>query len=245
MGRIREVWGAAWPDKPILIEKSPPNIFRYKMLDREFPNSLFIGMIRHPYPQIEAWRRHFGNGKNVLHDYYVDWIRHAEWLARAKEELGPKMLLLNYEELIHYPTQTLNKITTFFPLLNGLRPNAPIIDNNEKSIAKFSYIDINHINDAILDRTMFTIERIKIERSLGLLERFGYDIFREEDLGDTFCRLFFSERYAPLIKNEKYVEYFKIMEDGLIHEPISSWMEYFDLARKHYQMLFYRRGYFI
>lgn len=245
---IKKVWNRAWGDtKPIRIEKSPPNIFRYDMLAEQFPDSVFIGMIRNPYAQIEAWVRHFGAGKrgNSLHDYYVDWVRHAEWLMRAKRDLKDNLLIINYENLIHSTEETLRKILTFFPLLHSLKLPYKLIDQNEKSLSTYTYVDINHINDAILDRTMFTIERIKMERSLGILEYFGYDIWREASLGDTICRLFWSEKYCPLIKNEDFVEYFKIMNDGLIHDEIPSWMEFFNLACRHYIPMFYRRMYLL
>jgi hypothetical protein len=69
------------------------------------------------------------------------------------------------------------------------------------------------------------------------------DIWREEDLGDTDCHLFFTTKYAPNVKNDRFFEYFKVMEDGLIHEPIPQWMENLELAYKYYQPMFYRRKY--
>lgn len=247
--RIKDVWNEAWDtartSRPILIEKSPPNIFRYDMLAREFPNSLFIGMLRNPYSQIESWTRHFGKNKDPhsLHDYYVDWVRHAEWLIKAKDELGDRMLLLNYEELVNNVYDVFRRIHTFLPLLNDIWIPYPLLDRNGSGMKRFDYVDLNHINDAILDRTMFTIERIKEERSLALLEYFRYDIWREEDLGDTIMELFDTRKYLPHVKNDKYFEYFKVHSDGLVHDSVPGWMLRLGLASKHYQPMFYRRKY--
>ena len=247
--RIKEVWGEAWNIKnsgrPIFIEKSPPNIFRYDILAREFPDSKFIGMLRNPYCQIESWSRHFGGCSrgNALHDYYVDWVRHGEWLLKAKKDLGDKLLLIAYEDLVSNTAATMHQIYTFLPLLKDMWLPYKMKERNASAIQRYTYVDINDINDAILDRTMFTIERISKERSLVLLELFRYDIWREDDLGDTDCHLFFTTKYAPNVKNDRFFEYFKVMEDGLIHEPIPEWMENLGLAYKYYQPMFYRRKY--
>lgn len=245
--RIKQVWNNAWnkdnTDKTVLIEKSPPNIFRFPLLNKHFENSYFIAMLRNPYPQIEAWSRHFGGGErgNGLHDFYVDWVYHAEYIIKAINELGPrKILFIHYEDLIHEPNAVENKIKSFVPELHDFKVTN-IVDNNKLSIERFNYDDIAMITDAMTDQTMFTRERIEKDRTYKLLDFFNYGIFHRIKMLSSIEYSFFTEKYEPHWQNNRFVEYYKIGKDGLIHDDVPSWMLYFGIASKKYMSMYYSK----
>lgn len=64
---VKKRWFEAWEvsaGKPlenmVLLEKSPPNVIRAGLLQRHFPNSYFILMVRDPYALSEGLRRRLG-----------------------------------------------------------------------------------------------------------------------------------------------------------------------------------------
>jgi hypothetical protein len=242
--RIRTVWNKAWgkeySDKSVFIEKSPPNIFRFSLLNKEFKNSYFIATLRNPYCQIESWVRHFGGNKkgNNLHDLYVDWVVHAEWIQKAIRELGNRILFVNYEDLLHSPVQVEEQVRKFLPELYDFKVEN-IVDHNDISLRRLNYKDISMINDAMTDNTMFTIERIKADRTRKLLEYFKYGYFSHVRFLNSSPYKFFTESYIPNWKNNRFVEYYDIGKDGLIHDEVPSWMTYFGVCSPKYETMWY------
>ncbi len=53
-----EAWRPYWDvSRPYLIEKSPPNLLRTRFLQKLFPNSWFIAILRHPIAVAYATRK--------------------------------------------------------------------------------------------------------------------------------------------------------------------------------------------
>ncbi len=59
--RLWEQWSPHWDlSKPLLVEKSPPNLMKSRFLQAMFPNSWFVMLIRHPIAvahATEKWTR--------------------------------------------------------------------------------------------------------------------------------------------------------------------------------------------
>jgi|15BtaG_2_1085339.scaffolds.fasta_scaffold00003_110 hypothetical protein len=102
--RIKEVWNTAWDkknDDRLYVEKSPPNVFRWEMLDREFENCFFIAILRNPYSWIESMIDHFGSKDKIMaaEHFVTDWVTYTLRVKQAKEALGDRMLITQYENL--------------------------------------------------------------------------------------------------------------------------------------------------
>lgn len=66
-------WEKYWDiQKPVLLEKSPPNLVRTRFLQKLFPNSFFIIVLRHPIAVYYATKRWC---KNPLHSLVEHLLR--------------------------------------------------------------------------------------------------------------------------------------------------------------------------
>lgn len=167
---IKKIWDKAW-DKGksgIYLEKSPPNCFRWKMLNDNFENSYFIAMIRNPYDQVKAWMRHFNskNNKNSWIDFAQDWLTVAESLYKAIQSL-PRIVWFTYESSFVEKTK---KILSLLPLKDI---SFDLWVNKNEVISKFTVQEIDFMN---------SITRILLPK-LSLVKFFGYPLF---GFGDEF-----------------------------------------------------------
>lgn len=137
--RIVKVWNQAWnkkDDNRLYLEKSTPNVFRWKMLDKYFENSYFIGVTRNPYSWIMSMINHLNSKNKILasKDLMVDWMVHMDAMIQAKNELKDRMLICTYEDL--------SPIKTFLPELNNVQIEC--VDKN-KNLARLEEITLEQI----------------------------------------------------------------------------------------------------
>jgi hypothetical protein len=108
--RLRLEWERYWDkDKPVRIEKSPPNLIRMRFLQAMFPESTFIIIVRHPLPVSYASQKWSQTGIPELVKHWVaghhimqqdlPFIRHS--------------LLLRYEDFVQAPQEHLDKLYQF------------------------------------------------------------------------------------------------------------------------------------
>jgi Sulfotransferase family len=160
---IKQIWRKQWALNPkfeiasprLLLEKSPPNIFRAQMLQKHFENSFFVLMQRNPYAVAEGIRR---RAKVSIERCIQHWIRCARQQIRNERELR-RAIKLNYEELSEQPESCRQKIINFIPELDDLdigqdvavhsldgHFRQPIVNYNQKQIALLSKEDLAEIN---------------------------------------------------------------------------------------------------
>jgi hypothetical protein len=103
-------WGRYWDaDAPILLEKSPPNLIRFRFLHALFPAAKFILATRHPVPvtlSTAKWSPAVG-----IRDLLRHWV-HAHDLAAA-DLAGLPHLVVRYEELTTDPETTMKAVADF------------------------------------------------------------------------------------------------------------------------------------
>jgi len=74
---IRATWEKSWDlTKPILVEKSPPNIARAFEIEAVFKPAYFVAMIRDPYALCESINRRLGHDVEAA---ARKWVMHAEY----------------------------------------------------------------------------------------------------------------------------------------------------------------------
>ena len=74
---IKSKWEEVWDcSKPILLEKSPPNIIRAFEIEKVFSPAYFIAMIRNPYAFCEGFSR---RNSTSMEDAAKFWVKCAEY----------------------------------------------------------------------------------------------------------------------------------------------------------------------
>jgi hypothetical protein len=132
--KLFEQWSRYWDvSKPVLIEKSPPNIIRSRFLQAMFPESYFIFLVRHPIAVSLATQKW---SKTQLPELMKHWeLAHAAMLEDRKHL--KHHLLLRYEDFVADPQSALADIYQFL----GLPPaplSEPVTDSiNQEYFAKW------------------------------------------------------------------------------------------------------------
>jgi hypothetical protein len=127
-------WAPHWDlTKPVLLEKSPPNLIRTRFLQALYPNSSFIVILRHPIAVSYATQKWSRTQLNSL-------LRH--WLVchRTFEADRPflrRVLTLKYEELASDPSRVLARIFHFLDLPAGTNSSRVRAGVNEAYFARW------------------------------------------------------------------------------------------------------------
>jgi hypothetical protein len=113
-GRLLERWRPHWDlSRPVLVEKSPPNLLMSRFLQSAFPDARFVMVVRHPAVvslSTRKWARLRSLGALLEH-----------WFAahRTFEEDAAflhRLLVVKYEHLVADPEATLAGIAAFLEL---------------------------------------------------------------------------------------------------------------------------------
>lgn len=114
-----EEWSRHWDlARPLLLEKSPPNLLRTRFLQALFPGSSFVVIVRHPIAvtiPTSRWRR-----TRRYHRLLEHWLRCHELFTADRDELE-RVHVVRYEELVREPVAVLRGIFEFL----GLEPIPP------------------------------------------------------------------------------------------------------------------------
>jgi hypothetical protein len=128
--RLFEEWSPHWDlSRPLLLEKSPPNLIKTRFLQALYPNSSFVVIVRHPIPvsiPTAKWR-----GTRRYHRMFEHWLRcHA--LFEADREQLERVHVLRYEHLVRDPEAVLRGVFEFLQL-EPIPPSEPVDSGaNEK-----------------------------------------------------------------------------------------------------------------
>ena len=105
--RLLDQWSRFWDmSRPVLIEKSPPNLIRARFLQAMFPNSCFVFLLRHPLAvsmATEKWQEgplsRLIEHWLVCHKIMLDDVRHLR-----------KSFIMRYENFVNDPDRWLGAI---------------------------------------------------------------------------------------------------------------------------------------
>ncbi|AXO34349.1 sulfotransferase family protein [Micromonospora chalcea] len=113
---LREQWDRYLdPGRPVVLEKSPPNLLRFRFFQRLFPGSRFVLVKRHPVAVAMSTRK--WTPALTVRQLVEHWL-HAHELARADATHLDAMLTVRYEDLMDDPDRTLGAVAAF----GGLPP---------------------------------------------------------------------------------------------------------------------------
>jgi hypothetical protein len=161
-------WSPHWDlTRPVLLEKSPPNLLKTRYLQGLFPGSRFVVIVRHPIPvsiPTARWR-----GTRRYDRLFAHWLRcHALFEAdRARLE---HVHVLTYEQLVREPEETLRGIFAFLDL-EPIAPSEAVEGGaNEKYFRQWREMKHDLRMRAYLDLVSLRYERAA--------RRWGYSLLR-------------------------------------------------------------------
>jgi len=164
---LSEEWSQHWDlGRPVLLEKSPPNLLKTRFLQALFPGSSFVVILRHPIPVTLAtakWRQ-----TRRYHRLLGHWLRCHELFEADRDRLE-RVHLVRYEELVREPETVLRGIFEFLEL-EPVAPSEPVEDGNERYFRQWREIQ----RDPRM-RAYLTLSSLRYERRA---RRFGYSLLR-------------------------------------------------------------------
>ena len=164
--KVFEEWSPHWDlSRPVLLEKSPPNLLKTRFLQALYPGSAFVIIIRHPIPvsvPTAKWRGTRRYDRIIEH-----WLRcHA--LFEADREHLERVQILTYEQLVRDPDGALRSIFDFLEL-DPIPPSEPVEPGaNEKYFKQWQDMKRGLRMRAFLDLVSLRYERP--------VRRYGYSL---------------------------------------------------------------------
>jgi Sulfotransferase family len=180
--RLLREWSCYWDmRKPILVEKSPPNLVMTRFLSSIFPDSYFIMVMRHPVASalaITKWDkfrlRRFRPDR--LHRIIANWLRGYEVFIDDTRHLAPeRVTLVRYEDFVAAPQAMLERLWRFLEIepshvAPDIRPQL-----NAMYFARWRGSDWNLV--AKLSRALI------VHRFQSRVTPFGYSLAVPEEMG--------------------------------------------------------------
>jgi hypothetical protein len=112
--RLFAAWRPWWDlSRPVLLEKSPPNLLATRFLQAAFPGARFVMVVRHPAVvalSTRKWAR-----RRTLGGLLGHWFR-AHRLLEQDAPFLDHLLVVKYEQLVRAPAATLARVAGFLGL---------------------------------------------------------------------------------------------------------------------------------
>jgi hypothetical protein len=154
---IKQVWDSYWDQgKPVLLEKSPPNIIRTRDILAHFRPVRFVIMVRNPYAQSEGLMRRNNWPATKAANFAMMCLRTQLQNRRQLDDA----VVLTYESLVEDPAGACASMARFLPELSDMDAGAsfevhsidgtvsrPITDLNEKKIAALAADTVAALNE--------------------------------------------------------------------------------------------------
>lgn len=181
---IKEVWDSYWDqDRPLLVEKSPPNLLRTDEIVKYFHPINFLLMVRNPYAHCEGLIRRKWKAKEAA-KFTVRCLR----LQAENVDKLENVLSFTYEEFVENPKSLSRRIQSFIPEIGEIKYDESfnvhsiegliqrrIVNLNEKKINNLSINDLKQIN-------------IVLKANADIMEYWGYQ-YQEPSLNHAFAFL--------------------------------------------------------
>lgn len=166
--RLFAEWSRHWDlSRPVLVEKSPPNLVMTRFLQALFPEARFLVSVRHPVVvalSTSKWR-----GLTPLRRLLEHWLAAHEILLADAPHVR-RLQVVHYEHLVTDPAATLSRVGEFLGL-SGPVPQESV-DAQRSSTYEQQWADLRASRNPLHRRTLS-----RIEDELGdRLRRLGYDL---------------------------------------------------------------------
>lgn len=164
--KLLEEWGRHWDaTRPVLVEKSPPNLIRMRFLQALFPDASFVAILRHPVAvsyATQKWRQ-----SSSLKELLRHWVV-AHETYREDAPSVERLLEVRFEDLLRDPDELLGRVYGFL----GLEPQPTALeirpDGNEAYFRRW-----REAEGSLGGRLRHALLRRELEDDLGA---FGYSL---------------------------------------------------------------------
>lgn len=125
--RLLADWSRHWDlARPVLVEKSPPNLIRFRFLQALFPEAAHVAVLRHPVAVAYAtsrWRK-----RESLRTLVRHWVVAHELYREDRPEIG-RLHEVRFEDFVRVPDAELTRLESFLglepvPTTLAVRPDA-------------------------------------------------------------------------------------------------------------------------
>jgi hypothetical protein len=167
---LLEEWSPHWDlSRPLLLEKSPPNLLKTRFLQALYPGSAFVVIVRHPIPvsiPTAKWR-----GTRRYDRLFEHWLRCHALFDADREDLD-RVHVLQYEQLVRDPATELRRIFEFLEL-DPIPPSEPVATGaNAKYFARWKELKRDPRMRSYLNLVSLWYER--------RVRRYGYSLLFPE-----------------------------------------------------------------
>jgi Sulfotransferase family len=166
--RLFAEWSPHWDlSRPLLLEKSPPNLIKTRFLQALFPDSAFVVVIRHPIPvsiPTAKWR-----GTRRYDRLFDHWLRCHALFEEDRGQLG-RVHVLTYEQLVGNPASVLQDVCEFLEVEPIPPSEAVDTEANEKYFRRWKELKRDPRMRAYLDLVSLKYEH--------LVRPYGYSLIR-------------------------------------------------------------------
>lgn len=172
--RLFAQWSEHWDlSRPVLVEKSPPNLVMTRFLQALFPDARFLVVVRHPVVVALATSR--WRAGTPLRRLLEHWLAAHELLLADAPHVR-HLKVVHYEHLVADPPGTLRDVGAFL----GLRGPVPQeqVDARRSGRYEQRWADLRASRNPLHRRALRRIEEQLGDRIRG----FGYDL---DDLGSA------------------------------------------------------------
>ena len=124
--RLLSSWEPHWDSSsPVRVEKSPPNLLRFRLLQSLFPEAVCVAVLRHPLSVAYSTRakRKLNRLRSV--ERLVDHWIHCHRLFRADQGSLDRLHVIRYEALVQDPEGCLASLMDALDL-PGFQPGEPL-----------------------------------------------------------------------------------------------------------------------
>lgn len=168
---IQSEWRKHWDvTRPVLLEKSPPNLVRTSAIAAHFQPSYFIILVRNPYAVCDGF---LNRKKNIWEaEAAAKFVIKQLKLQRKNTEQLSNQLLISYEFLTTQPTEFKRQLSAFLPEIADVKTD--ITFNAHSKIGQA--MPLQNLNPIKINRLTFT--QIKTINTVFLPEKETLNYFK-------------------------------------------------------------------
>jgi len=166
---LLEAWAPHWElERPLLLEKSPPNLLRTRLLQALFPGCALVVVIRHPLAVALATQKWIRRPRRALAIPLLlrHWLRAHELLLADAPRLE-RLVVVRYEQLAADPGAVLARVGAFLGL-----PQPPPVPADAAPGVDARYFDA-WARRPLPRRALGAAAALALERRVA---RFGYSL---------------------------------------------------------------------
>tara|TARA_B100001093_G_scaffold520511_1_gene617197 strand:- start:4088 stop:4903 length:816 start_codon:yes stop_codon:yes gene_type:complete len=171
--KIKKIWRLHWfLKKPILLDKSIPNIMRVNQLKDFFHPSYFICMVRNPYAICEGVMRRSNKSALEAAKFTIKCFIYQMQNNNNHKDI----IFFSYEDLCDNTTNTITKIKTQIGELYDINPNQKFKAHNFKTKKSMCITNLNNEKIKKIKKKDLIVINKHFNQNKKVLDFFNYKI---------------------------------------------------------------------